>query len=462
MRPANIRFLYICIACSVLTGACKIGHRYEQPSLHTMPALFEKEQLSDGNASDTGWSTLYSDTVLQSLICRALDNNKDLNIATAKIKEMKANKRIAFSGLFPEIGVELAAQKEYLNYGGNSDKYTPELRANLNISWELDIWGNLRWANDAGIAAYLQTTEARKALQLSLIAQVAQTYFELRALDRKLSIVKQTLQAHRQSVHFAKIRHEGGLTSEIPYRQSLVEFARTETLIPELENEIKLKEYDLAVLVGDYPSAIIPRGEDIQGLQIPRDLPVDIPSSLLKRRPDMLLAEQKLIEANANVGIAYTDRFPALTLTGKTGGENTELTDFLKSPTWFISGILTGPLFNMGKNKAKHEAAKAIYEQEVYRYEKTVLEVFKEVNGALDTFRKRKEMRSSNETLYNSTKAYYDLAWLQYINGYVNYMDVLDSQRQLFDAELALNDAILNELISVVFLYKALGGGVNP
>lgn len=448
------------IGCCVVLSSCKIGHKYKQPEMLTMPDTFENEGLQRGTAADIGWSTLYTDTVLQSLINKALENNRDMKIAIARIKEMKANKRINFAGLFPEIGGEAAAQREYLNYGGDHKTYDPEVRANLNIAWELDIWGNLRWANDAGVAAYLQTVEAQQALHLSLVAEVAQTYFELKALERRLGIVRQTLEARREGAHFAKIRYEGGLTSEIPYRQSLVELARTETLVPSLENSIKLKENDLAVLIGEFPSTIIPRGKDISLLQMPADLPVDMPSSLLRRRPDVLQAEQQLIEANAQVGVALTDMFPTLRLTGRAGAENSELTDFLKSPTWFISGALTGPIFNMGKNKAKHNAAKAVYEQELYNYEKTVLEVFKEVNGAINTFHKAREVRISNEELYNSAKAYYDLAKLQYVNGIVNYMDVLDSQRQLFDAEMALNDAILKELSSVVYLYKALGGGV--
>ena len=335
------------------------------------------------------------------------------------------------------------------------------MRANLNVSWELDVWGKLRWANDAGVTAYMQTVEAQRALHLTIVAQVAQSYFELKALDRELAIVKQTLEARREGVRFAKLRYEGGLTSEIPYRQSLVELARTETLIPNLENEIKLKENDLFVLVGEFPSGSISRiGDDINHQLIPQNLPVDMPSSLLKRRPDMIQAEQKLIEANARVGISYTEMFPSLRLTGRLGGENDELSDFLKSPTWFISGVLTGPIFNMGKNKATHNAAKAAYEQEVYTYEKSVLEVFKEVNNSIVTFNKMKEVYRSQEVLYNSAKSYHELAKLQYVNGVISYIDLLDAQRQFFDAEIALNTAILNELSSMVGLYKALGGGV--
>lgn len=451
---------YILIVSVILLLSCKIGQKYERPEMN-MPQTFEAGSMAAGDASDIGWSTLYSDTVLQGLITKALDHNKDMLVAVARIKEMAAKKRISFANLFPEIGGELAGQKEHLNYGGDNSKYTPELRANLNVSWELDVWGKLRWANDAGVAAYMQTVEAQRALHLTIVAQVAQSYFELKALDRELAIVKQTLEARREGVRFAKLRYEGGLTSEIPYRQSLVELARTETLIPNLENEIKLKENDLFVLVGEFPSGSISRiGDDINHQLIPQNLPVDMPSSLLKRRPDMIQAEQKLIEANARVGISYTEMFPSLRLTGRLGGENDELSDFLKSPTWFISGVLTGPIFNMGKNKATHNAAKAAYEQEVYTYEKSVLEVFKEVNNSIVTFNKMKEVYRSQEALYNSAKSYHELAKLQYVNGVISYIDLLDAQRQFFDAEIALNTAILNELSSMVGLYKALGGGV--
>lgn len=451
---------YILLLFVVLLSSCKIGQKYEKPEM-AMPLSFDVENMSNGSVADMGWSTLYSDTILQNLITKALDHNKDMLVAVARIKEMAANKRISFASMFPEVGAEVAGQKELTNYGGNNEKYSPELRANLNVAWELDVWGKLRWANDAGVAAYLQKVENQRALHLTIVAEVAKCYFELRALDRELEIVKQTLEARKDAVEFAKLRHDGGMTSEIPYRQSLVELAKTETLIPNLENKIKLKENDLFVLVGDFPSGTIPRGgETINHQLIPESLPVDLPSSLLKRRPDMIAAEQKLIEANAKVGIAHTEMFPSLKLTGRLGGENSELANFLESPTWFISGVLTGPIFNMGKNKAKHKAAQAVYEQEVYTYEKAVLEAFKEVNNSIITFNKMKEVYRSQEALYESTKRYNKLAKDQAIGGVVLHIEVLDAQRQLFDAEIALNTAILNELISMVTLYKALGGGL--
>ena len=395
------------------------------------------------------------------MISQALDHNKDMLAAAARVRELMAAKRITFAKMFPGAGMDLYGDREYLNYGGDNKKYDPELHANLTFGWEIDIWGNLRWQNEAAVAAYLQSVEAQRALRLTIVSQVAQMYFDLKALDRELSIVRQTLEARRDAVHFATLRYEGGLTSEIPYRQSLVELARTETLLPKLENEIKLKENDLSVLLGEFPAGIPRGGSDLGDVQMGTELPVDLPSSLLERRPDVRQAEQALREANAKVGVALTDMFPKLRLTANLGAENAELTDFLKSPTWFVSGALTGPLFQLGSKRAAHKAAKAAYEQQVYAYEKKILEVFKEVNNALVTYRKSREMRRSADALYRSALSYNKLAKLQYVNGVVSYMDVLDAQRQLFDSEIAVNDAILTEFTATVSLYKALGGGLE-
>ena len=454
------KYIIFTFVLLILTlSSCKVGERYQRSDME-MPATFGTGYIDNRSVEDIGWGTLYTDTVLQKLIYRALDNNKDVLIATARIKEMIATKRISFANMLPEVGIDGLGDREYTNYGGNNDTYSPEIHASLTFGWELDVWGKLRWANDAGVAAYMQSVDAKQALRLTIIAQVAQFYFELKGLDSQLGIVKQTLEARKEGVHFAKLRYEGGLTSEMPYRQSLVELARTETLIPDIERQVRQKENDLSLLLGEFPMDI-PRGEEINYQFIPDSLPVDLPSALLERRPDVRQAEQKLIEANANVGVAFTEMFPSLKLTGSLGFENSELTDFLKSPAWLISGAVTGPIFNMGKNKAKHNAAKAVYEQEVYTYEKTILGVFNEVNSSIIYFRKAKEVHHSREALYRSAQSYLKMAQLQYVNGIVSYLDVLDAQRQLFDAEISLNEAILDELLSVVSLYKALGGGLS-
>lgn len=254
MRVLYPILLVVAVALSLFS--CRVGRSFRTPELKEMPATFDEEGMTEGTTADIGWSTLYADTVLQGLISRALDHNKDMLAAAARVRELMAAKRITFAKMFPGAGMDLYGDREYLNYGGDNKKYDPELHANLTFGWEIDIWGNLRWQNEAAVAAYLQSVEAQRALRLTIVSQVAQMYFDLKALDRELSIVRQTLEARRDAVHFATLRYEGGLTSEIPYRQSLVELARTETLLPKLENEIKLKENDLSVLLGEFPAGI--------------------------------------------------------------------------------------------------------------------------------------------------------------------------------------------------------------
>ena len=326
------------------------------------------------------------------------------------------------------------------------------------LSWELDLWGKLRWANQAAISGYLQSVEGKRALQLSLVAQVAQSYFELTALDQELAIVNQTLAARREGVRLAKLRFEGGLTSETSLRQAQVELARTQTLTPELERKIRLKENEISLLTGQYPGKV-ERGKHIVGQHLPDSIPVGLPSELLERRPDIRQAEYQLKAAHAKVGVAYTSMFPKITLTGHYGLESNALSDFLKSPYFFVGGELLSPLFNMGKNRAKLKAARAVQEQETYNYQKAVLNAFTEVNNALITSRKSREIRESRQNLENAARSYMDLATLQYINGVISYIDVLDAQRGYFDAQIGLNNAIRDELLAAVNLYKALGGG---
>lgn len=455
-RSVYIFILFIVLA--FICFSCKIGKEYSRPEMD-LPSTLEKNTPVDTfSVSDIGWKVLYTDTVLQKLIRQALENNKDMGIAVARIKEMIASRRVSFADMLPEVKGNIYSQKERLNYGGDNPKPDPEHGAKLSFAWELDLWGNLRWANEAAVASYMQSVESRRSLQLTLIAEVARAYFELNALDRELEIVRQTVAARREGVHFAKLRFEGGLTSETAYRQSEVELARTETMVPSLERQIKLKESDLSLLLGEFPS-YIPRGKSLREQVLPENLPVGLPSALLERRPDIRQAEQSLRAMNAKVGVAQTDMFPRIALTGNYGLESDELSTLLKSPAGIIAGSILTPIFSFGKNQAKLKAARARYEQEVYAYEKTVLGAFKEVNDALITFRKVKEIRASRARLEQAARTYLDLARLQYLNGITSYIDVLDAQRGLLDAEVGLNNAIRDELLSVVDLYKALGGG---
>lgn len=327
-------------------------------------------------------------------------------------------------------------------------------------SWEVDLWGKLRWAGQAALAEYLQSVEGRQALQSALVAQVAQAYFELIALDQELAIVRQTLAARQEGVRLAKLRFEGGLTSENPLRQAQVELARTQTLVPGLEREIRLKENQITLLAGEYPGEVA-RGKSIGQQQLMTALPVGLSSQILERRPDIRQAEYRLKAAHAKVGVAYTSMFPKFTLTGHYGLESSDLTDFLKAPYFFVGGELLAPVFNLGKNRARLKASRAVQEQETYNYQKVVLQAFTEVSNALVNSRKSREIRESREHLEQSARSNLDLATLQYINGVISYLDVLDAQRGYFDAQIGLNTAIRDELLATVQLYQVLGGGCS-
>ena len=439
-------YIAILLFAGILTS-CKVGKSYVRPDLHLPDSLAQhQDSVSFG---DQDWKDIYTDSTLRSLIERALDHNKDMLIAAARVKEMAAQKRISTAALLPDIKGKVTAERELENHGGEAFKRSDTFEAQFLVSWELDLWGNLRWARSASIAEYLQSVEAQRALRMTIVAEVAQAYYELVALDTELDIVKQTLKAREEGVRLARIRFAGGLTSETSYRQSQV---------PDLERKISLKENDIAFLAGEYPNKIA-RSRLLQEFKSPETLPIGLPSTLLERRPDIRQAEQKLIAANAKVGVAYTNMFPRLALTGGFGSESTSLSELLKSPYAVMEGALLTPIFGWGKNRAALKGKKAAYEAEIHSYEKTVLTAFKETRNAIVNFNKIKEVYALRANLERSAKSYMDLAQLQYINGVINYLDVLDAQRGYFDAQIGLSNAIRDELITVVQLYKALGGG---
>ena len=391
-------YMAILLFAGILTS-CKVGKSYVRPDLHLPDSLAQhQDSVSFG---DQDWKDIYADSTLRSLIDRALEHNKDMLIAAARVKEMAAQKRISTAALLPDIKGKVTAERELENHGGDAFKKADTFEAQFLVSWELDLWGNLR---------------------------------------------------------LARIRFAGGLTSETSYRQAQVELARTATLVPDLERKISLKENDIAFLAGEYPNRIA-RSRLLQEFNFPETLPVGLPSTLLERRPDIRQAEQKLIAANAKVGVAYTNMFPRLALTGGFGTESTSLSELLKSPYAVMEGALLTPIFGWGKNRAALKAKKAAFEGEVHNYEKSVLTAFKETRNAIVNFNKIKEVYELRANLERSAKSYMDLAQLQYINGVINYLDVLDAQRGYFDAQIGLSNAIRDELIAVVQLYKALGGG---
>ena len=352
----------------------------------------------------------------------------------------------------------LTGERESTDYANAKFKQDDEFGAKALFSWEVDLWGKLRWERSAALAEYLQSVEAKRALQMTIVAEVAQAYYELVALDTELDIVKQTLKAREEGLRLVRLRYEGGLTSEVPFSQAQVELARIAALVPDLERKIALKENDIAFLAGEFPKRISRSGL-LQDFNFPKNLPVGMPSTLLERRPDIRQAEQKLIAAHAKAKVAYTSMFPRLSLTGSLGAESDVLSNLFKSPYSIMDAAIVSPLFGWGKNRAALKAKKAAYEAEIYSYEKTVLSVFKEAHNAIVNFNKMKEIYDDQSRFEKAAKKYMDLTQKQYIQKVITYLDVLDAQREYFDAQIKLSNTVRDELIAVVQLYKALGGG---
>lgn len=387
MKRKNI-YIILLLSMFALTS-CKVGKSYVRPEMALPDSL--AQQQDSMSIADEQWQAVYTDSTLRALIDRALEYNKDMLIAASRVKEMAAQKRISVANLLPQLTGKVEAEREVEIYGGHSRDVGNTYEAKALLSWELDLWGNLRWKKVAAVAEYLQSVEAQRALRMTIVAEVAQAYYELVALDTELEIVRQTQKAREEGVRLARIRFEGGLTSETSYQQAQVELARTATLVPDLERRISLKENDISFLVGEFPTRI-KRVNFLQELDVPESLPVGLPSDLLERRPDVRAAEQQLKAEHARVKVAYTNMFPRLALTGQFGLESDVLSNFLESPYSLLNGAVLAPLFGWGKNRAALNAQKASFEAEVHSYEKTVLNAFKEAKNAIVDFNKIKEV----------------------------------------------------------------------
>ena len=462
IHRTGMRYIYIVLSFGLLmnTTSCKIGHKYTRPLLQLPSTLGDTVTADSTSLADWDWRQLYTDTLLQQLIDTALNYNKDLLMAAARVRELAALKRVEQANLWPNIGLRVYGEKEGDNYGG--DAYDSDNQFDLKgvVSWELDLWGKLRWARDASLAEFVASVENQRALRMSIVADVARSYYELVALDNELFIVRQTVDARRESLHLARIRYEGGLTSEVAFRQAQVELARTATLIPDLERQISLKEHELSFLTGSYPHDIC-RAALPQASSFPQTLPVGLPSTLLERRPDVREAEQQLIAANAQVGHALTSMFPTISLTSQLGAESDELGNLLSSPYHLITGTLLQPIFGAGRNRARLKARRAACERAALAYEKAVLGALRDAYDAIAEFNKLREVHRTRISLEHAARQSLELAQLQYVNGVIGYMDLLDAQRTYLDAQISVSNALRDRQLALVNLYKSLGGGWN-
>jgi multidrug efflux system outer membrane protein len=450
---------------ALLAAGCTLGPDYRRPAVPA-PEAWRAAAEAPGSLADLGWWELFRDEPLQALVGEALTANKDLRVAVARVTETRAALGFTRSAQFPEVnaGADVATQR--ISEVGpfplppDVDPESGFFHTSLDLAFELDLWGRLRRATEAARAELLESEEARRTVVLTLVSDVAQAYFDLLDLDRELDIARRTVASRRDSLELVRLRAREGITSELDVRRAEAELATAAATVPDLERRVAQTENRISVLLGRNPGPV-GRGRPLEDQATPPEIPAGLPSALLERRPDIRGAEQRLVAANARIGEARAAFFPQITLTGFFGVESAALSDLFTGPArvWSFGPRVTLPIFNAGRNRARLDAAEARRAQALAQYEQAVQQAFREVEDALVAHRKTREVRLQQEALVAASRRALELADLRYRNGLSTYLDVLDAQRQLFQAELALAGTRRDQLVAVVQVYKALGGG---
>ena len=463
------------LVCGLVTG-CAVGPAYKRPSLSIPEKIRGQTEPTPAEASgaaspetgareaasfaDQAWWEIFRDDTLKSLIEEALRNGYDVQLAAWRVEEARANAGIARSEYFPAIQGSAGWTRGRLSGFTVLETGTVDLTSvNAGVSWEIDLWGRVRRLNEAARARYLATEDGRRGVLLSLASDVATEYFRLRELDFQLEIARRTAGAFQETHDLFTRRFEAGTASSLETSSAEASLATTTASIPDLERRIEEQENLLAFLLGRNPEAI-PRGDALNDQILPPEIPSGIPSDLLKRRPDLRQAEQELVAANADVGVAVANYFPTISLTGAFGGISPQVSDlFHEGKAWAIGGGLLTPIFQGGRLKDEHRAALARWEQARTTYEKSVNNAFAEVSTALVAYQKLADVEKEQARAVAAHRDAVSLSNSRYLSGLSDYLEVLQAQQQLFPAENALAETRFERLATLVQLYRALGGG---
>ena len=444
----------------LLAAGCALGPNYKRPPVTITDGFRGQSPAEAASLADQPWWEVLGDEPLKALITQALERNYDVRTAVWRVEEYRARAGIERSDWMPQITPTAMWERGRISSfspGGGSTGSIIDIHATL--SWELDLWGRIRRMNEATRAQYLGAQEQRRGVYLSTVAQVAQAYFELRELDARLEIAKATTAAFQETADLFNRRLAGGTASALETARAEAALATASSYIPNLERQIQAQENLLSFLVGRNPGPI-PRGMQLGAQPLPPRIPVGLPSSLLERRPDLRAAEQDLVAANAAVGVTMAGYFPTLSLTGLLGGVAPHMADlFGPGKEWLIAPTLSGPSLQGLRLKYQKEVRIAQWEQTKARYEAVVTSAFGEVSTALSAYEKLMEVEQRQARAVAAYKEAVRLATLRYVAGLSSYIEVLDAQQQLFPAQNTLSQVRLSRLLTLVQLYKALGGG---
>ena len=458
-----MRTSYLSLAALLALSGCLLGPNYERPAVDAPPAF----RFAESDAKDlvnTAWWEQFQDPALNALIATALADNKDVKIAAARVEQFLGQFVTTRSQLFPQVAAGFDAQRQRVPLGSTQlpsgvGPVFNQFQATLSASWEIDFFGKLRRQTEAARASLLASEEGRRATILTLVASVASSYVNLLSLDRQLDIAKSTAASRAASVHVFQLRFSGGEVSQMELAQSQSEYEASLATIPQIELQIAQQEDALSILLGHNPGDIA-RDRELDDLALPA-VPAGLPSELLERRPDLRQAEQDLIAANALIGAARALYFPSISLTGLFGSASTRFSSLFTGPArvWSYAGAVTLPIFTAGSISGQVTQAEAQQQQALFQYQKSIQVAFQEVADALVSLQKTREQLVVQGSQVDALRTYARLARLRFEGGYTSYIEVLDAERSLFNAQLTYAQTQGVVFTSAVSLYKAMGGG---
>jgi len=457
---------------AVLLTGCTVGPNYHRPSIDVPTAFRAPEALPANQAAsiaDLKWFEVFKDAQLQALMREALQRNYDLREAVARVEEARAALGITRSNQYPNFGVGGSVEINRLSRDGATPipaAVLPNQNRNFGsaalqlLSFEIDIWGRLRRATEAARANLLSAEETRKAVITTLVSDVATAYLSLRELDYELEISRRTLKTREESLALTRQRQTGGVSTLLDLRQAEQLVDTAAQTIPLIQEKMEQTENQIDLLLGKNP-APVERGLSLTEQKFPPEVPAGLPSSLLERRPDIRAAEQNLVAANAEIGVARAAYFPQLSLSGVLGGQSTQLSRLFTGPAaaWSLVPQLSQPIFTAGRLKSNVKFAEAERERVLVEYQKTIQTAFTEVSNSLIAHQRVRESREKQEQLVAALEDRLRLAYARYHGGVDTQLNALDADRDLYQAQLSLAEIRLDESLTVVQLYKALGGG---
>jgi outer membrane protein, multidrug efflux system len=452
----KFKIILIIIVLAILPTGCLVGPKYAKPEDQNAATFNYGPANADTLASvvNVKWFDLFNDDVLKSLITKGLENNYDMRIAMARIERTRAELGYTKADLLPAVGYSATVNS-------NKETFLPS-NAAATLSWELDFWGKVRHENRAVQNELIASEEGRKVILSSLVSDIATAYFQLRDYDNRLLISQNTLKSREATYEIINQRFLGGYVSEVDNLQIEQQVAIAQATIPAIKRQITELENIISILIGQTPQ-VIPRGKSNSELEIANEIPVSIPSILLRNRPDVNQAEQLYMASNERIGVAQAMRFPSFNLGALAGFANNDVSMLFNNASYLqnASASVVGPIFNFGKNKRRVEIYRQIAEESKLAYQKTTIIAVAEVEQALQNVRTYKEEYVARNKQVIAARKNLVLSEARYNNGYISYLEVLQIQGSLFDAELSLSELTQRQLSSTIQLYKALGGGWN-